>query len=148
MSLRGECLCGAISFELMTPPTEVEACHCDTCRTWTGGAPFFGVAVMGRDIRWQGEDMIALYASSEWAERGFCSRCGTNLFYRMRGTAATGNYSLCPGLLPDQNGLDFSFEMYADEKPDSYCLAPARKSVSGAEAEAMLKAHLDARGAN
>jgi hypothetical protein len=31
----------------------------------------------------QGLQYVRTYASSEWAERGFCSQCGTHLFYRV-----------------------------------------------------------------
>lgn len=27
---------------------------------------------------------LSIYASSDWAERGFCNHCGTVLFWRMK----------------------------------------------------------------
>lgn len=80
--LAGGCLCGAVRFEI-TPPTKWCAhCHCSLCRrahgaafvTWFGVArPQFTLVAGGEDLRW--------YRSTPPARRGFCSRCGSTLFF-------------------------------------------------------------------
>ncbi|NIT13149.1 MAG: GFA family protein, partial [Candidatus Dadabacteria bacterium] len=51
------------------------------CRKWCGG-PLMAVNC-GTDVTFEGEDNITVYDSSSWAERGFCSGCGSHLFYRL-----------------------------------------------------------------
>jgi len=52
------------------------------CRKFTGGV-FLGVQVPAGSFHLSKEDGLAIYASSGWAERGFCKSCGSSLFYRM-----------------------------------------------------------------
>jgi hypothetical protein len=73
MQRTGTCLCGAVTFTADIKP-KISACHCGMCRKWTGGV---FLTVQARDVRFTGEDAIATYTSSDWAERGFCSRCGS-----------------------------------------------------------------------
>ena len=59
-------------------------CRCSMCRKW-GGGPFF--ALDGQQaVTISGEEHVRRYGSSEWAERAFCSECGTHLFYRLKQT--------------------------------------------------------------
>lgn len=81
MQATGRCLCGAVSFVADDVAAEVHSCHCDMCRRWNGG-PAFATSV-GR-VTFEGEENVSRYDSSAWAERGFCTRCGTNLFYRLK----------------------------------------------------------------
>ena len=34
--LSGVCVCGAVTVTLVPALPELHACHCDTCRRWTG----------------------------------------------------------------------------------------------------------------
>jgi len=77
----GACLCGAVKFKALNTETSIGACHCNMCIKW-GGGPFMG-AHCGCDVSFIGEEYITLYSSSDWAERGFCKRCGSHLFYRL-----------------------------------------------------------------
>ncbi len=87
-TLSGHCLCGAVTIEATPQRPHMEACHCDMCRRW-GGIAFVGVGC-GDQVKLLGEEHITRYRSSDWAERGFCSRCGSNLFFRF---LPTGSYS-------------------------------------------------------
>ena len=78
----GKCLCGAVEISTPAMAQDFGACHCDMCRTWSAG-PFMTVDC-GHDVTFKGEENIQMYDSSEWAERGFCKKCGTNLFYRLK----------------------------------------------------------------
>ena len=67
-----------------------------------------------------GEENIRRYDSSSWAERGFCVRCGTSLFYRMKPGGAP---ILWMGTFDDQSGFELASEIYIDAKPGCYSLA-------------------------
>ena len=43
--------------------------------------PFMEVTC--QDVKFDGEAHISKIRSSEWAERGFCAKCGSNLFYHI-----------------------------------------------------------------
>lgn len=107
------------------------------CLRWSGGPP---LTIGTRSLTWtQGEEHIRTYDSSTIAERGFCSRCGTSLFYRL---TAEGPYrgftSIFLGALEDTSGFELSREWFHDQKPGGYAFAGERTVVTEAEAMAML----------
>jgi len=124
----GQCLCGKVKFTIVDPVDEVGACHCDMCRRWSSG-PFLA---LGGDytVEFESEENIVLYRSSDWAERGFCGNCGTNLFYHLISMDQT---ILCAGALDDQSGLTFTDQVFIDEKPEFYSFANETKNMTGAE---------------
>lgn len=124
----GTCLCGAVRITANQVNPSVGACHCSMCRTW-GGGPLFAVDC-GTDVAIEGEDSITRYDSSAWAERGFCSKCGTHLFYRLKGT---GQVLLTPGLLADEGGFTFDHEVFVDENPGYYGFSNQTHQMTGAE---------------
>lgn len=133
--LSGQCLCGAVGVTATPKRPHVEACHCAMCRRWGGGA-FLGVQC-GDDVSFTGEDHIARYASSDWAERGFCKQCGSNLFYRF---TPANNYSLPAGLFDDDGDLSLGEQIFIDEKPGWYDFAQDTVKKTGAEVIAEAKA--------
>jgi hypothetical protein len=79
--MNGSCLCGAVRFEIEGPlEHQPEACHCTQCRKQAG---HFLVAVNVRRnaLTVHGADKVAWYRSSDKVQRGFCSVCGSTLFW-------------------------------------------------------------------
>ena len=124
----GRCLCGAVRITAQNARDRVGACHCSMCRTW-GGGPLMAVGC-GTDVEIEGEEHVAVFSSSEWAERGFCSRCGTNLFYRLK---QNQEFYIAAGIFTDATGLVFDHQVFIDEKPDYYDFANDTKDMTGAE---------------
>ena len=80
--ITGTCLCGAVSLEIDEPLEKApEACHCSQCRKQTGNF-FVGVNVRRTAMRVAGEERVTWYPSSEKVRRGFCSTCGSVLFWK------------------------------------------------------------------
>jgi hypothetical protein len=80
--ITGTCLCGAVSLEIDEPLEKApEACHCTQCRKQTGNF-FVGVNVRRTAMRVAGEERVTWYRSSEKVLRGFCSICGSVLFWK------------------------------------------------------------------
>lgn len=125
----GSCLCGAVTLRTTSKNRKADACHCRMCRTW-GGGPFLGVDC-GGPLEILGEENVTVFDSSKWAERGFCSRCGTHLFYRRKGA---NHYSIPAGLLVDESGIEMECEIFIDEKPDYYSFSNDIPKLTGAEA--------------
>jgi len=77
---KGSCLCGAVRLEVageLAPPT---ACHCSRCRKHTGHYEA-GTDVPRAALTVFGEDKVGWYHSSEKVRRGFCTVCGSSLFF-------------------------------------------------------------------
>ena len=105
--MRGSCLCGAVSFEVEgTLDHSPEACHCSQCRKQTSHV-FVGVNVRRKALTVHGGDSVTWYRSSEKVRRGFCSVCGSALFWN-----------------PSIEGYEFiGIAMGAFEPPTGVCLA-------------------------
>lgn len=131
MRRTGRCLCGAVTFEAEVEGTGHGACHCGMCRRWCGGAPLF--TVHAADVTFGGGDGVTRYASSEWAERGFCAACGTALFYFFK---PMGLYAMAAGAFDDAATFALGEEIFIDEKPDGYALAGDHPRLTGAEVAA------------
>lgn len=131
----GQCLCGKVTFS--TPAvSEVGICHCEMCRRWSGGPSIAAHFKSKPEI--EGEEFIAWYSSSDWAERGFCSQCGSNLFYRLKGGAP--DFVVCAGAYDDQSGFKVTAQIFIEEKPDYYDFAGDIPSMTGEEVFAMYAA--------
>ncbi len=137
----GGCLCGAVRFEARQVPAEAGICHCAQCRRWTGSA-LIGVAVPEDAVTWTGAEAIVRYASSDWAERGHCGRCGTPLFFRLtrEGTQWSGQYDMPLGVFDDPEGFSVTSEIWIDHKPGSFAYAApeTRKQLTRAECLAIF----------
>ena len=81
--IKGSCLCGQIRFATPEPLRPVIACHCTQCRKTAGhfvaatSALRTSVTIAGAP-RW--------YDSSSKVRRGFCPKCGSQLFWDGKGT--------------------------------------------------------------
>ena len=103
MSGSGRCLCGAVSFVVTGPLDDVLDCHCARCRRFTG---HYMAAARARVDDVETTDPAGLlrwYAPVPEAEYGFCSRCGSSLFWRS--TGAPERVSICAGTLEPPTGL-------------------------------------------
>jgi hypothetical protein len=79
--MTGGCQCGAVRYALAEMPTEASICHCRMCQKAFGSyfAPLAGVPIAAFALT-RGE--LAVFKSSDQAERGFCRDCGTPLTFR------------------------------------------------------------------
>jgi len=76
----GSCLCGAVSFEVDGPLPPPDACHCTQCRKHSGHI-FVSTDVPRTAVTIHGGEHVTWYHSSEKVRRGFCSTCGSSLFW-------------------------------------------------------------------
>lgn len=133
IDISGKCLCGSVAFTAQIAEPHIGACHCAMCRKWSSG-PFMEVDC-GSEVTYKGEENISLFSSSDWAERGFCAKCGSNLFYRMK---ESGQTMMAVGLLDDDSGLVLKGQVFIDEKPAFYSFAEKTENLTGAELFALF----------
>ena len=137
VTLTGRCLCGAVRFTGTTKEPKVAACHCSMCRRWSSG-PYFEVVCTS--VTFEGDDNITKIRSSDWAERAFCNKCGSNLYYRL---IDSGELQLAAGLLDDQSNLSLSRQFFTDKKPPFYTLADETETMTSEEIYAAVAARSD-----
>lgn len=89
----------------------------------------------GSEVAFEGEANINVYDSSQWAERGFCSKCGSHLFYRLKETRA---HIMMAGLFDDNSGFVFDHQVFIDKKPDFYHFADETSDMTGEELFALF----------
>lgn len=132
-----KCLCGSVELEVELSNTEIAACHCSMCRKWSGG-PMLAID-SGELKSITNESLVIRYQSSEWAERGFCSKCGTHLFYFLK---PANQYHFPIGLLDNSSKYKFSHQIFIDEKPEYYSFSNETENMTGAE----IFAHFESEG--
>ena len=94
--ITGGCQCGAVRYRITGMLGESGVCHCRMCQRAAGNV--FAPLVTATGVVWQGEP--GRWASSNIAERGFCARCGTPLYYRET-TRPADEFEIMIGTLDD-----------------------------------------------
>lgn len=131
---KGKCLCGAVTIIAAEVKPELSVCHCGMCRKWAGGPGL--VADCGDDVRFEGEESLTAYASSDWGERGFCKVCGTHVFWRLK---AGKQYHVPAGIFDEGLGdVALKTEIFIDRKPAFYSFAGDTRKLTEAEVFAMF----------
>ena len=128
MSTRsGGCMCGAVRFEAEVGD-RASLCFCKMCQRWSGGA--FAAASAKRFEVVHGAQDVTTRRTSDWAERSFCSKCGSVLTYKGDDFEEMG---VSLGALDDTDGLDVRIQFFTDKKPDGLPLAQGAKALTEAE---------------
>lgn len=113
---RGSCLCGGVRFEVHGPLRPIIYCHCTMCRRSSGH--FDAATACAREhLRLLSAQSLRWYQSSASARRGFCSTCGSQLFWE---PADGGRISIWAGTLDTPTGLKPSKHIFVAEKGDYY----------------------------
>lgn len=126
--MKASCLCGAVTIEASNMEQSIGACHCSMCRKWAGG-PFLAVNC-NQEVKFTGESNLSVFDSSAWAERGFCSACGTHLYYRQK---KLNRYIIPVGLFDDNEAFSFDHQVFIEEKPAYYRFENDTENMTGAE---------------
>lgn len=114
----GHCLCGGVSFAVEGDVGPVVYCHCSQCRRQTG--LHYATADVRRDrLTVAGENLVSWFRASDAAERGFCSRCGSALFWKRDGSP---NICVMAGAFDTPSGLVGGHHIYCADKGDFYTI--------------------------
>jgi len=127
MQRTGQCMCGKLQYSAETED-RVSVCYCKMCQRWASGV-FMGVLSSGFEVT-KGEQHLGVIKSSEWAERGFCNSCGSNIYYHV---PDPGYLSVAFGSLDDTSGLSPRIQFYTDKRPSGFELAAQTKEMTEAE---------------
>ena len=126
--LNGGCACGGVRYRIEVAARSVANCHCEPCRRITGhfmaatAAPADSVVIEPADtLRW--------YDSTPTAQYGFCSRCGSTLFWRA--ADKTDHLSVTAGTLDPPTGLRTTIALFGDDASDYHRLDPQVETLPG-----------------
>ena len=115
----GSCLCGAVSFDVAGDLPGPDACHCTACRKQSGH--FFVSADVPRSaVTIRGEERLGWYQSSNKARRGFCSVCGSSLFWDPVGRDWIG---IAMGAFDGPTATRLRVHIFVGDKGDYYEIA-------------------------
>lgn len=116
--LTGGCLCGGVRYRATERPMGVVNCHCGQCRRFHG---HFGayITIPRETVVIEAQDTLSWYLSSAKAQRGFCSRCGSSLFWSGDEGALL---DIAAGTLDQPTSLTTLRHIYAADKGDYYTL--------------------------
>jgi hypothetical protein len=117
MRATGRCLCGAVRYEVRGPMRDILLCHCEECRRWGGYLGAFSatraddlVLLEDAALRW-----VNSPESDSQARRGFCSECGSSLFWQAGGAE---RISIAVGTLDRPTGLRVAGHWYTHHTGD------------------------------
>ena len=78
----GQCLCGAIRYEVDEIEPRMGHCHCSMCRKFHGAGFSTLAEAKSENFRWTtGESLLASYKASNGTVRRFCKECGSSMTF-------------------------------------------------------------------
>jgi hypothetical protein len=116
-SMKGSCLCGGIKFSFEKFYADIANCHCSMCRKFSGAAYGTFGTVNAENICWEsGLELIKVFRSSQKAQRGFCSTCGSSIYYRL--VIPNAPFEIALGLLEAEPAEAVTANIFCAYRPD------------------------------
>lgn len=119
----GGCLCGAVRFEIYHLLMDVINCHCSKCRRFNGHVGAYTATDRKNLVLIQSETLKWFRSTTDETPdvyRGFCSRCGSSLFWDPRGKP---RISIAAGALDAPTGLETRRHVWVSQKGDYYSIS-------------------------
>jgi hypothetical protein len=108
--MKGSCLCGKVTYEIIPPFRIFQYCHCSRCRKFTGSGQAPNLFVPPSQFQWQsGQEHVGRFDHPEakYFATCFCKNCGSSLPWAVQGgkniVVPAGTLDEDPGILPQQN---------------------------------------------
>ncbi|WP_420604535.1 GFA family protein [Methylobacterium sp.] len=116
MTSSGGCLCGRVRYQVGSYLPSVLACHCSQCARTSGNFAVM-TACKSADLLVEASETLSWFQSSPRVRRGFCSHCGSNLFWK----ADPGDeIYITAGTLDKPTGLRLTEHIFVASKSDFY----------------------------
>jgi hypothetical protein len=99
MAYTGSCFCGAVQIEATGTPEAMGYCHCNSCRSWSGG-PVNAFTLWKPDAVkvMAGAEHLATFQKTPISQRQYCMKCGGHL---MTNHPTLGLVDVFAATLPD-----------------------------------------------
>ncbi len=90
----GTCFCGAVTIEVTSAPEEMGYCHCNSCRSYSGGALTAFTLWKEANVRvTRGAEFLGRFKKAEMSVRRFCTKCGGHVMVEHPGLGFTDVYA-------------------------------------------------------
>lgn len=116
---KGSCICGKVKFEVSGKLNPMHACHCSICRKGSGHY-VAGTDIPRESITITGEENITWFDSSDWARRGFCKHCGSNMFFDPIDKEKVPWIGVSMGAFDDPTNVELKEHIFVKDKGDYY----------------------------
>lgn len=116
VSLTGGCLCGGVQYRVEGAVRGVVNCYCTQCQK-TSGHHVAATRVHENDLMIDTDETLTWYESSPGYQRGFCHRCGGNLFWNR---LSDDQISVMAGALDKPTGLKTVESIYEEDASDYF----------------------------
>ena len=113
---KGSCLCGKVRFTVSGDLSAADACHCQSCRK-SSGHYFVSTETAKSNVVILDEEYLTWFQSSEKVRRGFCSVCGSNLFWDPVFKDWT---AIAMGAFDGETGVKLALHIFVGEKGEYY----------------------------
>ena len=117
--LTGSCLCGGVSYNINGPVRDVVNCFCSQCRK-TSGHHVASTRVNKDHLVLANEETLKWYECLPGTYRGFCGKCGGNLFWD---NGKDNQISIMAGTIDSPTKLKTIGNIHAEDASD-YCEIP------------------------
>jgi len=112
----GGCYCGRVRYRVSGVSREVVECHCSQCRKQSGHR-YAATGARTSDVEIKGAANITWFRASPDAERGFCSTCGSHLFWKQ---STRDHMGILAASVDEPSGLRLAKHIFVDDKGDYY----------------------------
>jgi len=131
--LSGTCFCNAVRFQIMGPLRDVINCHCSQCTQLYGN---YGshTKVHNKNLEITKDQGLTWYRISEKTRRGFCSSCGSGLFWKVDALDTT---CVVAGSLENPTGLKTTGHVFIEDKADFYEITDEHPQFQGSSKGAL-----------
>jgi hypothetical protein len=115
--IKGHCLCGAVSFEVVNAFEKLFLCSCDQCRQITGSAFASNLFVEVEGFNWLGgaSDIVSYQMPARDISKSFCRVCGAGVPW----ISGDATKMIVPaGALSEPVNVTERFRIFASEQPE------------------------------
>ncbi len=107
----GGCLCRGVRYFVGSKLRDVWMCHCEDCRRTTGNH-MAATGCQTNDLSIEDDGSLRWFSRQPGVEYGFCSRCGSSVFWRA--SDRPEHVSICVGTL-DRSDLPAGGVLFREE---------------------------------
>ena len=113
-----KCLCGGVKIKIRGKLRDVINCHCSQCMKTHGNFATYTNSPE-KNISYISKRTLKWYNSSNFAKRGFCTKCGASMFYKIK---KSDTISISAGMFNNPTTLKTHSNIFTKNKLDYYRL--------------------------
>ena len=110
--ITGRCYCERVSYKAKDVSANIVECHCTQCRKQSGHR-YASVLTDIRSVAIEDESILSWFSASAHAKRGFCSNCGSHMFWR---STTNSDIAILAASIDDASELTVASHIFVGDK--------------------------------